>query len=245
MIQFGWMVVLALGFAVSARGQGLVWDSMSKTNTHEFGDTNSFFTFVVTNVSSAEITIKTVRTSCGCTVAKVPPLPWKLAPGEHGSMDVRMDIRGRQGTFSKYISVDSSEGMKWLVANAVIARPDARQLNQMLARADRQNVFKNDCASCHVQPTIGKHGKELFVAACGICHEAEHRASVVPDLKALNKPTDADYWRFWIAKGQPGTLMPAFAKEEGGPLDEAQIESLVEYLTTVYRPQVDLGNPFE
>lgn len=243
-LSFGFAICLLLLGTGVARGEGLVWDALSKTNHHEFGETNSIFSFVVTNISQAEITINNVRTSCGCTVAKLPMLPWKLAPGAHGEMGVRLDIRGKQGKFSKYVSIDSTEGLKWLVVNASIEAPDRRQMNQMLALADRQAIFRSDCASCHVQPAVAKHGQELFAAACGICHEAEHRASMVPDLKALTKPTDADYWRMWITKGQPGTLMPAFSKNEGGPLDDAQVNSLVEYLTKVYRPQLDLGNPF-
>lgn len=228
-----------------ALGQGLIWDSNTKTNHVKLGDTNSVYKFTATNKSLAEITINSVRTSCGCTVAKLPVLPWKLAPGEHGSMEVHLDVRGKQGQISKYISIDSTQGMSWLVIHALIPQMDPRQRNQLLALADRQAVFKNDCARCHLYPTVGKHGRELFTAACGICHEAEHRASMVTDLKTLAKPTDADYWRAWIQKGQPATLMPAFAKTEGGPLSDQQIESLIEYLTKIYRPQLDLGNPFQ
>jgi hypothetical protein len=37
-----------------------------------------------------------------------------------------------------------------------------------------------------------------------------------------------------VAHGKPGTLMPAFSAKEGGPLDNSQINSLVEYLTKTY-----------
>ena len=107
-----------------------------------------------------------------------------------------------------------------------------RQTNQKLALADRQAVFKGDCAKCHVEPTVNKMGQQLFTAACGICHEGEHRASMVPDLRALPKEKNADYWRTWITYGRPGSLMPAFSKAEGGILDDAQIASLVSYLMT-------------
>ncbi len=82
-----------------------------------------------------------------------------------------------------------------------------RAKNQGLAKADRQAVFKGECAKCHAEPTKGKIGRELYAVACGICHEAEHRASMVPDLKALNKPTSRDYWLQWIAHGKADTLM--------------------------------------
>ena len=105
-----------------------------------------------------------------------------------------------------------------------------------LAMADRQAVFKNDCASCHVAPAVGKKGEQLFAAACSICHEAPHRATMVPDLHALKFTPTKDYWHNWISNGKPGSLMPAFAQAQGGPLTDEQIESLAEYLTH-YFPQ--------
>ena len=33
-------------------------------------------------------------------------------------------------------------------------------------------------------PTVGKKGAELYATACGICHDAENKASMVPALHA-------------------------------------------------------------
>jgi hypothetical protein len=60
---------------------------------------------------------------------------------------------------------------------------------------------------------------------------------MVPNLRALNKPTDRDYWRNWITKGKTGTLMPAWAIDESGPLADGQIESLLDYLTGPFKTQ--------
>ena len=54
---------------------------------------------------------------------------------------------------------------------------------------------------------------------------------MVPDLKALRHPTNADYWKTWIASGRVGSMMPAFSQKEGGPLSNEQIELLVTYLS--------------
>ena len=89
---------------------------------------------------------------------------------------------------------------------------------------------KGDCARCHVEPVIGKMGKDLFTAACGICHEGEHRATMVPDLHALPHETNAEFWKTWTAHGKIGSLMPAFAQTDGGPLSDQQIASLTDYL---------------
>ncbi len=78
----------------------------------------------------------------------------------------------------------------------------------------------------------GKYSKDLFDSVCGVCHEAEHRASMVPDLHNLKVPTNPDFWRTWITFGKPGTLMPAFAASQGGPLSDVQISSLAAYLNS-------------
>jgi len=107
---------------------------------------------------------------------------------------------------------------------------DRTRIQQMVA-IDRQAVFKGDCAKCHAEPTVGKMGHELYVAGCGICHDAEHRAAMVPDLRALKHPTNAEHWRQWITASKPGSLMPAFSQAHDGPLNDEQIASLVNYLT--------------
>ena len=63
-----------------------------------------------------------------------------------------------------------------------------------------------------------------------VCHDAKHRASMVPDLRSPDKSRDADYWRQHITDGIDGTLMPAFAKSKDGILSNEQIESLVKFL---------------
>jgi mono/diheme cytochrome c family protein len=171
-----------------------------------------------------------------------------LAPKTAGQLEIRVDLRGKRGLLSKIVSVDSTAGLSLLTVNVNIPEPDPRELNRMMALADRQAVFRNDCATCHAHPAIGKTGEPLYKAACGVCHEAEHRASMVPDLKALTmtKPTDKSYWDNWVRLGRPGTLMPAFTKAAGGPLDDAQIQSLVTFLSDHFRPakSSDFGDPF-
>jgi hypothetical protein len=58
---------------------------------------------------------------------------------------------------------------------------------------------------------------------------------MVPNLRALGKPMKAEDWREIITHGKKDGLMPACAVSEGGPLVDAQIESLVEYLTGPFK----------
>jgi mono/diheme cytochrome c family protein len=165
-------------------------------------------------------------------------MPWVLSPGTKGTLDVVMDLAGKRGVLEKNAVVITDRGYKSLTVRTDIQEPDASKMsegdrarNLQLATANRQTILKGECASCHTTPAQNKLGEELYQAACGICHDSSHRAASVPNLKQLNKPTNADYWRTWITSSADGKLMPAFGLEHDGILDKAQIESLVKYLT--------------
>lgn len=235
-----WLVV-----AVLATGRGaepthpLEWDAMEKTQDAQPGDEVAEFAFTVRNKGEKPVEILELKPSCGCTVAEMPATPWVLAPGATGTFRARADFAGKQGRFSKSIYVVSTAGTQML--NVHVNIPDTeearRARNQRLATADRQAIFRGECATCHVAPTQGKKGGELFAAACGICHTAAHRASMVPDLAVARETRDAAYWEKWISEGKERTLMPAFAQEHGGPLNGEQIRSLVEFLVQAYPRQ--------
>jgi len=222
----------------------LAFDAEQKDVSVTNGTTEAHFVFNLTNISSGDVIINFVQTSCGCTVAKLPSTPWKLTPKESGEISATMQLAGTPagGTKIKTLTVSTDKGPKALYVKAtVLAEPAAmtemdRTNAQKLAMADRQAVFKGDCVRCHEAPAknaVGqeKMGKELYAGVCGVCHDAEHRASFVPDLHHLPEPTSAEFWKNWIMHGKPGTLMPAFAKSEGGILSDGQIGSLAQYLT--------------
>lgn len=226
----GW-VSAQVGVQVPA----LAVDALNKQVSVRFGQTNALVRFALTNVSSQPLVIKDVTLSCGCSAASIPARPWTLRPGEHGQVVITTDIRGKQGSLLKSAVVHTTAGMQALSYQVDIQEPvtpEERARNQRLAKSDRQAVFRGACAECHATPTRQKLGGELFAAACGICHEAEHRAKMVPDLRALKQPVRRDYWLETITHGKPGTLMPAFATAEGGPLTDAQIRSLADFLAT-------------
>jgi cytochrome c553 len=215
----------------------LAFDSESKEYTTKPGEIIAPFVFNLTNVSPDEVTVTYVQTSCGCTTAQLPPMPWKIPSGSNGQIPVNMNVQGKSGMVMKTLTLHTDKGQKPLMVKATIPPPEAqpmtavdRERNQLLAKADPQAIFKGDCATCHAQPLIGKVGKELYTAACGICHEAEHRATMVPDLHNLPNDTDADYWKLMVTMGKPNTLMAAFAQSQGGPLSDMQVNSLVDYL---------------
>ena len=215
----------------------LAFDAELKQTTVHEGDAQAHFIFNFTNVSSKDVAINSVKTSCGCTTAKLPPMPWILSPHTKGQIPITMNVLGHTGKDAKTITVITVQGSKTLTVEANILPPPKgdkmgdRERNLALAKVDRQAVFKGDCAKCHADPIEGKMGQELYTVACGVCHDANPRSSMVPNLKALPVPTSFDFWQTWISLGKTNSLMPAFAQTAGGPLTEAQIESLAKYLT--------------
>ena len=54
-----------------------------------------------------------MRPSCGCTTAKLPPLPWTLAPGTNGQMEATVNL-WQSGTLYKSLTVYTDKGFKTL-----------------------------------------------------------------------------------------------------------------------------------
>lgn len=77
---------------------------------HDFGDIyrqNTYTaTFVVTNRGSADLEIKEVNPSCGCTAAHFDRI---IAPGEKGKIDLAIDGSKVQGEFTKSASVETND----------------------------------------------------------------------------------------------------------------------------------------
>lgn len=198
------------------------------------------FTFSFTNRAAEPVVIESVRATCGCTVAHLPDLPWIVLPEEAGEFSVTLELRGRRsGSVTKSLFLNTSIGVKPLSVRVVLQtgkhagedeEDEERRLNREIARMDRSAVFRDDCAACHALPAEGRYGRDLYLVACAICHEATRRDPRVPDLKRAAPLLDREAWLAWISFGKHGSLMPAFAVSEGGILDAAQIDSLADFL---------------
>jgi mono/diheme cytochrome c family protein len=197
-----------------------------------------------TNFTPVSVTILGAHASCGCTQPELPPLPWTVPPGGNGEFGATVNLQGKAGTLIKYVTVSTDKGSKDVYMRITILPPvvhvltDAERVRGVeMAKADRQAVFKDDCATCHAKPAAGKYGKMLYDAVCAVCHEGANRATMVPDLHNLKTPTNDEFWRTWIANGKAGSLMPAFATAEGGPLNDMQIATVAAYLNMVIPSQ--------
>jgi|HubBroStandDraft_6_1064221.scaffolds.fasta_scaffold96221_2 mono/diheme cytochrome c family protein len=228
-------VIFTLIVAFAAHGQSqpaaqLAWSAEHLETNATFTQPAAQFIFSVTNISDSEVVIADARPSCHCTTAQLPSKPWHLLPHASGQINVSVDLKGKMGSFDKTIGIYFADtNAPRTTLRVTVKMPDRklmRQQNTKIARADRQAVFKGDCAQCHADPAKTATGHALYREVCGICHDAHPRASWVPDLHFINHPTDLDYWKIIIANGKPNTMMPAFAASQGGPLSEAQIEAL-------------------
>lgn len=222
---------LTASVTVPPGNQGIEWKSRKLRGAPAEGENLVFFTFRLKNTTDSDVRVLKIDTSCGCTTGRWPRDPWVLAPGESDEFEVELSRFGRDGAITKDVYFKTDLGITQLSVTgelpAASMDADARSQNQLLAQADPTAIFGDDCASCHVTPGIGLDGMPLYDAVCGICHDSEHRAEMVPSLTDKIGTADQGYWRHWITKGREGSLMPGFSDSVGGPLSESQIESLI------------------
>lgn len=91
-----------------------------------------------------------------------------------------------------------------------------------------KSIFSKECRPCHVDKGIGKMGQELYQADCAMCHGALDTADRRHALDGPLLAKDLPGLRKTIAHGIGRESMPGFSTAAGGPLSEAQIDSLVD-----------------
>jgi len=193
------------------------------TDHHDFGNVlqgkTVEYTFRFENKGTEDLLIKEVTTSCGCTAALVSSNTVK--PGENGEITVSYDSQGRAGAVSRTITVVSNdlvEPVKELTITATVTSSMHTTFNV------NESLFSDKCGACHFSPALNKKGKELYDAVCTFCHG--RTAVGLERLKVMEMDVIKEITRNGIA----GTEMPAWIKEQGGPLDEEQIRSLSNFI---------------
>ncbi|HKO90774.1 MAG TPA: c-type cytochrome [Polyangiaceae bacterium] len=87
-----------------------------------------------------------------------------------------------------------------------------------------------------VSPPIGS-GAALYARYCQLCHAADATGYAADNAPSLVSPTflataSDEFIASGIRLGRPETAMAAYGKLRGGPLDDAQIAAIVEFLRT-------------
>lgn len=131
-----------------------------------------------------------------------------------------VDPAGKSGSVIKSVQVYSNDPKQPVVTLQV-----SMQIRDSvhLKKTATAGIFDAACRSCHVDQGRGKTGFELFRADCFMCHNAGTSA---PNITQMSKRPEA-YLRRMIRDGVVNTSMPGFAQANGGPLTEAEIDSLV------------------
>ena len=93
--------------ALSAAHAQLAWEKTEIELHPKLGDKEAVALFKYENKGDKPITFKSVRSSCGCTVAK--PKKDEVAPGEKGEITATFSIGGRTGVQQKAVVVDTDD----------------------------------------------------------------------------------------------------------------------------------------
>ncbi|MDH3268449.1 MAG: DUF1573 domain-containing protein, partial [Ignavibacteria bacterium] len=64
-------------------------------------------TFNFANKGSSVLSIKDIKTSCGCTAALLSQD--NLAPGQEGTIKVELDTKNRSGKMSRTVTINSND----------------------------------------------------------------------------------------------------------------------------------------
>jgi mono/diheme cytochrome c family protein len=193
------------------------------------------YEFDFTNEGDSELEITNVQTSCGCTAATAGEKN-KYAAGEKGKIKITFNSNGKVGKVEKTVLIQSNSlapnDQIILTLNFDVKLPSEEEKQHMTIMAG-QSIFDGACKDCHVTKGIGKIGKELYDADCGICHgdPKDHKPHGPIDKNSASKYTD-DQLVNYIKAGSPNqpTMMPGFHKDNGGPLTTDEIMTLLAYI---------------
>jgi hypothetical protein len=100
------MLLPLLLFAIPARAQ-LQWDKPIQRFERSPDDHAIEARYTFRNAGAAPITIKSLRSSCGCTTAKLDRKTY--APGEAGEVVVKFTFGDRKGLYRKTVTVNTDE----------------------------------------------------------------------------------------------------------------------------------------
>ncbi len=197
--------------------------------TYDLGDIlegeAAIATFLVRNNSQQNIELVDIQTSCGCTAAE--PDSYIIAPNGFTQLKVAVDTTAKQQDIKKVVHVTDSSGHK---ATATLRFNVVENPHFTMKQRGVKSIFDGQCASCHFKPLVGvKEPHKLYEIGCAMCHGEEAEGAYAPKLRGHKLA----YLKQIIAHGMGNRQMPGFARADGGPLTDAQIESLAAWLQSL------------
>ena len=219
-------IAIAIVIAASGAAPAIRFDS----TTHNFGaipsDLKQDFSWAYHNDGKAPLTIISMNPSCGCTASVADPK--SVPPGGSGELKITYDPAGQSGDVRKTLTVvtnDPTHPRTILTILAKVASTDDGVLPNGHPRFAGQSLLMGSCASCHAAPAQGKTGAALWEAVCAMCHGPTDEK-----LGTFVRSHDDAALTQALAYGTTNPKMPGFSSLMGGPLDEAQVASLVTFL---------------
>ena len=101
----------------------LVWDATAKTTAVAPGATQAAFSFTATNVSGADVVLTSVSTSCRCTRAVLPSIPYTLSPRASVTLQAAVVLTPGATEASQTVFVESTAGVYHLDVKVTRADP--------------------------------------------------------------------------------------------------------------------------
>jgi hypothetical protein len=216
--------------------------------THDFGTIASSakrsFSWPYRNVGSTPLEITATVPSCGCTASVAEPAT--VPAGGSGTLSVTYDPAGQSGDVRKTITVVTNDPVHPRTILTILAKVIAEDVAAIPGAHPRftgQSLLMGSCTTCHAAPARGKTGAELWGAVCAMCHGPTGEGATAPALRPGGKLAGLDDAALAsaIAYGTADPKMPGFSDLMGGPLDAAQVASLVTLLRS-WAPAPD-GSP--
>jgi len=182
----------------------------------------------IRNIGSDMAEIATLTASCGCT--RVEAESRLLMPGQFTRVQVTIDTTLKRGRTKKWIELSDGQGRKARAVLALHVRP-----NPHLSGA--KGLFDGRCRRCHFDPAQGeRRGAALYQAVCAMCHGPRGEGRYAPRLVGHH---DRKWLRARVALGTGSRYMPGFSRKVGGPLDDAQLDSLVAWILKLDSARAD------
>ncbi|MDQ7005330.1 MAG: DUF1573 domain-containing protein [Ghiorsea sp.] len=179
-------------------------------------------TFLIRNNSGQSIELVDIQASCGCTAAE--PDSYMISPSGFTQLKVAIDTSAKQFDIKKSVYVTDSLGntAKAMLVFNVVENPHLQSAGKI------KGIFDGQCASCHFEPLVNTiDPKTLYDVGCAMCHGEQGVGAYAPRLTNLPSLT---FLSHTIAHGVGRPQMPGFSHANGGPLTDAQIQSLAEWL---------------
>ena len=188
--------------------------------------------FTLKNGGTSNLKLYEAYSTCGCTVPKLSKN--QLKPGESTILDVAIDTAMKQDKVTKTVFVSSDDPVHPVLP--IDLSMDVENVHTGMMDLSGTKIFTDQhCASCHVDQGVGLYGKDLFEADCAMCHGIAAQGAVGPSLRGpYSNKVFAAHIKDVISHGsKTHRSMPAFLGDNGGPLSEKQIETIVKYLSSL------------